>query len=104
MGEAAATAFDPGVDESTNWKKLSGDRIDIWITQDAVAPFIKKESEATVKEQRVLKKGLKIFSQPLWVAVSKESSDADVKVLQEVFDSFVKSPDYKKILSKFIVE
>ncbi len=104
LGAGSDAFFDPGYTEFDNWKKLAGDRDDVWITQDVVAPFIRRESAQKIVEKRELKKGLKIFSQQLWVAANRDTSDADIKTLQEIFDKFIKSNEYKKILGKYGVE
>ena len=104
VGEGAdKLQWDATSDEVINWKKLSADRLDAWITQDIVANYVVTENQKTEKdkEQRPLKKGLLIFTQPLWIAVNKDTSDADVKVLQEAFDNFYKTKEHAAILAKY---
>jgi polar amino acid transport system substrate-binding protein len=89
-------------DERMNYRKLMLHRIDAWITQDLVASYV--PAQVALEEGKPappLHRGPLLFEQPLWLAASRGTSDADIALLRQAIASFKKSKEYAQLRKKY---
>lgn len=86
-------------------RKMLAGRIQMWSAHGITADHVARQLARTNHLAEIkLRRGYKFFDANIWMAVSKQTSEADALQLQQALEQFFLSPEYQAINRKYHID